>query len=71
MAEIDPQEFGKLQATVEALERDMAGMRGDIRIIRDTITEARGGWRILLLIGGAAATISASVTWAIQHVTIK
>lgn len=31
------------------------------------LSEARGGWRTLMLVGGAAATIGGFVTWAISH----
>jgi hypothetical protein len=71
MNDISPREFGALQATVESLERDMADMKADVRVIRDAITEARGGWKTLLAIGGAAASVSAGVTWALQHLTFK
>jgi hypothetical protein len=71
VSEIDPQEFGRLQATVDALESDMSEMKADVRIIRDAITEARGGWKLLLLIGGAAATVGAAVSWVIEHVNLK
>jgi hypothetical protein len=71
MSDIDPQEFGKLQATVTALERDMSEMRADVRVIRDAITEARGGWRTLLMVGGAAATAASGLTWLLNHVTFK
>lgn len=71
MSEINPQEFGELKSTVAALERDMQEMKSDIRVIRDAITEARGGWKLLLAIGGAAASLSAAVTWALQHIQLK
>lgn len=70
MTDFDPVQFGKLQATVETLEADMRDMKADVRLIRDAITEARGGWKTLLLIGGAAATAGGAVIWAVQHIKI-
>jgi hypothetical protein len=71
MSEISPQEFGRLQAAVVTLENDMREMKSDVRIIRDAVTEAKGGWRLLLALGGAAAAAASAVTWALQHVTFK
>lgn len=71
MSEISPQEFGRLQATVDTLESDMAEMKADVRVIRDAITEARGGWKTLLMIGGTAASVGAAVSWVIEHINWK
>lgn len=36
-----------------------------------TLSEARGGWRTLMVVGGAASTVgaaaAAAVTWLLQH----
>lgn len=31
------------------------------------LAEARGGWRTLMLIGGAAGSIGSGLTWLISH----
>lgn len=31
------------------------------------LAEARGGWRTLMLIGGAAGSIGGAITWLLQH----
>lgn len=31
------------------------------------LSEARGGWRTLMLVGGAASTAGAGITWLMQH----
>lgn len=31
------------------------------------LSEARGGWRTLMLVGGAASSVGAIVTWAVGH----
>lgn len=31
------------------------------------LAEARGGWRTLMLIGGAAGSIGSAITWVLQH----
>lgn len=32
------------------------------------LAEARGGWRALMLIGGAAGSIGSGLTWALSHI---
>ena len=62
MSDIDPQEFGRLQAEVEALRRDtdkqtetLAALVREVSEMRRQMDEAKGGWRMLMLMGGAAA----------------
>jgi hypothetical protein len=32
-----------------------------------TLSEARGGWKTLMLVGGTASTAGAALAWVIQH----
>jgi hypothetical protein len=68
---IDPQEFGRLQAEVAAQRRDLDrmatsldGMTKALTAIQDQLSEARGGWKIMLLVGGASATVGAVIAKA-------
>jgi hypothetical protein len=74
---IDPQEFGRLQAQVETLiESDAAKtsllikLADDMQAVRLQLAEARGGWRLLLAMGGAAGTVGAVATWAATHLKL-
>jgi prefoldin subunit 5 len=31
------------------------------------LSEARGGWKTLMLVGGAASTVGGALTWLFQH----
>lgn len=42
---------------MQTLLQDYAEIKSDIRAIRDTLQEAKGGWRVLMLVGGAGAAI--------------
>lgn len=60
--EIDLQEFGRLQAEVAGLRRDMDRMADALDTmaktldeVRQQLTEARGGWKVMMLMGGAGA----------------
>lgn len=68
MSDIDPQEFGALKAQVAALlESDrektelLRGLSENVTAMRLQMAEAKGGWRMLLLIGGASATFGGLV----------
>jgi uncharacterized coiled-coil protein SlyX len=68
---IDPQEFGRLQAEVQAQRRDLDRMAGSLDVmaksltaIQDQLSEARGGWKIMLMVGGASATVGAVIAKA-------
>jgi hypothetical protein len=51
--------LARLEARMDGVYDDVKEMREDVRAIRDTLTEARGGWKTLLLVGGAAGTFGA------------
>jgi hypothetical protein len=61
-----PDERGDLQterriATVEQqvkdIRADVCEMKTDIRVIRDTLAQAKGGWKTVLLVAGAAGAV--------------
>jgi hypothetical protein len=74
MSDIDPQEFGRLQAQVEQLLEDnrlntetLNAMASAIQSMQLQMAEAKGGWRVLMLLGGAAAGAGSFITWALSH----
>jgi prefoldin subunit 5 len=56
-----------LQAQVKQLHRDMQAMNETLIEINRTLSEARGGWKTLMLVGGIAAAVGATAakfaTW--------
>lgn len=78
MSVIDPQEFGRLQAQVDTLiksdaekTRLLEAMAENLNTMRLEMAEARGGWKVLMLLGGASATLGGGVTWALTHLLGK
>ncbi len=74
MSEIDPQQFGRLQAQVETMIASdsaktalLAQLAADMTTIRLQLAAAGGGWRMLLLLGGAGATLGSAITWALTY----
>ena len=50
-------EIKHLQSDMDKLVADMEQVKNALLEIQKTLAEARGGWRMTMLIGGAGATI--------------
>ena len=57
MSEIDPREFGKLEAQVEALQAEVHGLRQDIKLLLEMANKSKGG----MFIGMAIASFMGGV----------
>ena len=53
MSEIDPREFGKLEAQVEALQTEVSAMREDIKALLEMANKSKGG----MFVGMAIASV--------------
>jgi prefoldin subunit 5 len=51
-----------LQQHVKQLHRDMQAMNETLGEINRTLSEARGGWKTLMLVGGIAAAVGAFIS---------
>jgi len=43
MSEIDPREFGKLEAQVESLQTEVHGLRDDVKQLLEMANKSKGG----------------------------
>ena len=79
---IDPESFGLLRGQVEALRTDLVNQAlslskhmektdDTLAEIQKTLAEAKGGWRVMMAIGGGAATIGAAISFALSHIVFK
>jgi prefoldin subunit 5 len=66
--------IGILQAQVGHLTQGMSDLQESNKQLTAkldqvllALSEARGGWRTLMLVGGAASTAGGALTWVIQH----
>jgi prefoldin subunit 5 len=77
MSDIDPIQTARELAThandIEHLQQDMDKMIKDmqeikaaIQSIQNTLSEAKGGWKVLMLVGGAAGVIGAGIVQVIH-----
>jgi len=47
----------KMEVQVSQLEREMKEIKGDIKFIRQKLDQATGGWKTLMMVGGASAAL--------------
>ena len=57
-----------LQSDMDKMVKDMEEIKDAIREISKTLSEAKGGWKLLLVVGGIGASVATFVTWAIDMV---
>jgi prefoldin subunit 5 len=55
-------EIKHLQADMDRLVADMDDIKKTLNDINTTLAEARGGWRVLMMVGGAGGALGAMVT---------
>ena len=62
MSEIDPREFGKLEAQVEALQAEVHALRQDIKTLLEMANKSKGGFfvgmAIASVVGGIISLIA-------------
>jgi hypothetical protein len=71
---IDPVEFGEIKGAVAAMQVQMADLKArhavtdaKLDLVLDKLSEAKGGWRVMMLLGGAAGSLGAGVSWFAAH----
>jgi hypothetical protein len=64
-------EIAELRGDIAELKAGMAGVQLALQTIQATLSEARGGWRTLMLVGGAGTTLGGCLAWALEHLTGK
>jgi hypothetical protein len=57
MSEIDPREFGKLEAQVEALQAEVHGLRQDIKLLLEMANKSKGGFFVGMAIASVVGGI--------------
>jgi prefoldin subunit 5 len=55
-------EIKHLQADMDRLVADMDDIKKTLNDINTTLAEARGGWRVLMMVGGAGGALGAILT---------
>ncbi|MGZ8339154.1 MAG: hypothetical protein ACXW2U_05515 [Telluria sp.] len=61
------QQVEHLTAGMEDLQESNKELAVKVDQVLLALSEARGGWKTLMLVGGAATTFGGFVTWAVGH----
>jgi hypothetical protein len=62
-------EVGRMQAEIEALTVAVDKLTGKVESIEKTLSEAKGGWRVLMIFGGAGSIIGAGLTKFVEFLS--
>jgi hypothetical protein len=53
--------LAKLEVNQQRMREDIHDIRSDLKAIRETLSEARGGWKLLMMASGIAGTVGVIV----------
>ena len=60
-------EIKHLQDDMDRMVREMAEIKRTLHAIDRTLSEAKGGWKTLVVVGGVASSIGATAAWLVNH----
>lgn len=63
-SQIDPRDFGRLEAEVEALTTEVAALRGDVKALLELANKGKGGFWVGMTI---ASIIGGAITFVTDH----
>jgi len=64
MSDAPEVQIAVLNKEVEYLKKIIDEVRADTREIKETLSQAKGGWKTLLLVAGISSTVGALITKA-------
>lgn len=75
---IDRRDYGQLEervaqltatvrAHIENVQATQQALSRDIHELQEMMSEAKGGWRTVMLLGGIAASIGSLISWLIAN----
>jgi len=50
-----------LKTELDHVRKDMDEVKGDLKVIRETLQQAKGGWKTLMLVAGISSTVGAFI----------
>ena len=55
------------ETEIKHLQADMEDIKKTLNSINATLAEARGGWKVLMMLGGAGGVLGSTITYFVQH----
>ena len=56
-----------LKSQMQDMSTKLVKVESTLEEVKMLLTEARGGWRMMMMLGGGAATLGALVSWFFTH----
>jgi len=56
-----------LQIDMDKMVKDLDEIKEALRSISITLSEAKGGWKLLLVVGGLGASVATLVAWILDY----
>ena len=60
-----------LQTAMDMLVKDTKEPKASVAEIGKTLSEAKGGWQVLMVMGGLGAAFGSVIGWALEHFSGK
>jgi hypothetical protein len=58
MAPIDPRDFGRLEAEVLNLQKQVEAMAKDMKSLLALLDQTKGGWQVIVAVAGLTSAIT-------------
>jgi hypothetical protein len=58
MAPIDPRDFGRLEAEVLNLQKQVVAMAKDMKSLLALLDQTKGGWQVIVAVAGLTSAIT-------------
>ena len=71
MTQPDGERIVALETEVSYLKKILDEVRADTQEIKKTLSEAKGGWKTLMLVAGIASTIGALLAKVVPFLSLK
>lgn len=65
---IDRRDYGRMEAQVEQLTKDVHVLKETVEVMRDMMQQASGGWKAIALLSGIAGSVGAGISWIATHI---
>lgn len=64
------EKFAAMRSDMVKMEGQLLDMTNKLDQVLAALSEAKGGWKLMMAIGGAAGALAAGVAWMISHVKV-